>query len=265
MGPLARRLAAHRQPPTAPRHDGQPAFTFDEVRPDDTYLVSFPRSGNTYLRNLLTALVLDRRPTPADVQDVVPDIHWCDGTQRPSSEAPLLVKSHAPPSIPVPAKVVYLVRDGRAALLSYFRYLQRRGRPTPAHADDMLTWPGTWPSSWSDHVAGWLDRLGHQPGSMVVRYEDLVADPTAILGQVAGLAGLDYTEPQRRRAVGHSSRRSMRQAEQAGGPGSLNHVGLGQADLWPTVFSTEARRRFEAAHGDLLSRLGYPLEQGNDG
>ncbi|MGH3373092.1 MAG: sulfotransferase domain-containing protein, partial [Nocardioidaceae bacterium] len=165
------------------------AFFFDDIRPDDTYLVSFPRSGNTYLRHLVASLVLDRAPRPGDVQDVVPDVHRSPTTHRPSRPGPLVAKSHAP-ACRVPARVVYLVRDGRAALVSYHRYLQARGQPTPPSPDDMLAWSGVWPCCWADHVSGWLRQLEGRDESLVVRYEDLVADPKTVLREVAAVAGL---------------------------------------------------------------------------
>lgn len=236
---------------------------FDEVQPDDTYLVSFPRSGSTFLRNLVTALVLDRAPTAAEVQAVVPDIHWSPSSVRPLRPGPMMAKSHAPPSVPVPARVVYLVRDGRAALLSYYRYLQQRGRPTPPHPDGMLAGFECWPCPWADHVAGWLHRVESDDASAVVRYEDLVADPAAALRGVSSLAGLACSEAQVRRAVDHSSRTSMSVAERAGGPGSLNYVGNGGRS-GKGDFSPGALADFEAENGELLARLGYPAPRTGD-
>lgn len=247
---------------TAPVGGSSPYF-FDDVRPEDTYLVSFPRSGNTYLRHLVAALALGRAPTPAEVQELVPDVHRAASRRRPSQLSPVVAKSHSPPAV-VPAKVVYLVRDGRAALLSYHRYLGERGRPTPPDVDDMLAWTGVWPCPWRAHVSGWLRRLDDRGGAAVIRYEDLVDDPVAALRRVAQLAGMRFGEARLERAVKDSSRASMRAAEAMASHGSLNFVGTGAAS-WREAFGPAALRRFEEECADVLVRLGYPLVGGQGG
>lgn len=233
------------------------AFFFDGIRPDDTYLVSFPRSGNTYLRHLVASLVLERAPAPAELHRVVPDVHRSPSTRRPPGAGPLLAKSHSPAAV-VPAKVVYLVRDGRAALLSYHRYLGQRGRPTPPGVDAMLAWPDVWPCPWPAHVSGWLRELRDREGALVIRYEDLVAQPLEALRRVALLAGIGFTDEALRRAVDDSSRVSMQATERTAPPGSLNFVGPGPLP-WQEVFGSSALSRFEDECGELLSALGYPL------
>ncbi|MGH9152788.1 MAG: sulfotransferase domain-containing protein [Acidimicrobiales bacterium] len=239
------------------RAGGNGPYFFDDVRPEDTYLVSFPRSGNTYLRHLVAALALGRAPTPAEVQQLVPDVHRAASTRRPSQLSPLVAKSHSPPAV-VPANVVYLVRDGRAALLSYHRYLGERGHPTPPGVDDMLVWAGVWPCPWRAHVSGWLHHLEDRGRAVVIRYEDLVEDPVAALRRVAQLAGLSFGDDRLERAVKDSSRASMRAAEATASHGSLNFVGTGTAS-WREAFGPTALCRFEEECADVLVRLGYPL------
>ena len=223
---------------------------------DDTYVVSFPRSGNTYLRHLLTALILDSQPSAEDVHRVVPDIHRIKPPVRPSP-GPLVVKSHAPPR-EIPAKVVYLVRDGRAALLSYHRYRQLRGWPGATSPDQMLEPDDVWPCPWEQHASGWLDRLQGGGRGIVVRYEDLVADPATSLGRIAELVGIPCADDGIARAVERSSFEMMRAAEWAGRPGSLNFVGTAQPP-WPDVFSPPALAAFEKRARGVLTALGYPV------
>lgn len=254
--PILRRTVFRRALGRGDPHQGPSHFFFDEVRSEDTYLVSFPRSGNTFLRHLVACLLLDRAPTPADIARLVPDVHRSP-PGRPPVLGPLIAKSHAPARA-VPAKVVYIVRDGRAALLSYHEYLRRRGRPVPSSVDAMLSWPDVWPRPWSDHVTGWLGQLEQGQGGTLVRYEDLVDDPAGVLRRVAGVAGLAGSDDAVARAVERSSLDAMRSAERDAADGSLNFVGLSRRQ-WSEVFSRESLARFESACGPLLARLGYPL------
>jgi len=253
-----RRAHSVRRPST----DGQPFF-FEPIRSGDTYLVSFPRSGNTFLRHLVASLVLDRAPAPREIATLVPDVHRTTTSARPPGGGPLVAKSHAPVRS-IPANVVYLVRDGRAALLSYYVYLQQRGRPTPAEVDAMLEWPDVWPCPWPQHVSGWLSYLATRDRSLVLRYEDLVAEPARALREVATLAEIPWTDGAIERAVEHSSVDAMRTAEGGDTPGSLNFVGTTRRG-WPETFSGRALARFEAGSRPLLTRLGYPVASETDG
>jgi hypothetical protein len=233
---------------------------YSRVLARDTYVVSYPRSGSTWLRCMLTTLVRGTEVTPALVSATVPDVHRSTRV-RPGHLEPLVVKSHTP-YVDIPAKVVYLVRDGRDAVLS-FHYLQVQQGRVAADADPRGAFfrDDAWPCPWPEHVTGWLDGLaGRDPGRyLVLRYEDLVADPERHLAAVAGLAGLGAPQPAVDRAVRLNARHELRAVEQASGAGSLNHVGASRPD-WRDVLSPDDRRRYEAIAGPALVRLGYPLE-----
>ena len=83
-----------------------------EVRPDDTFIASFPRSGNTWVRFLIAGL---RHPGQEisfrNIERYVPDIH----KSRSSLQAmppPRFIKSHTPCFEAFP-RFLYVVRDGR--------------------------------------------------------------------------------------------------------------------------------------------------------
>jgi hypothetical protein len=233
---------------------------FSRVLARDTYLISFPRSGSTWLRCMLTTLVHGTEVTPELVAATVPDVHRSDRS-RPRHVEPLIAKSHAP-YVDIPAKVVYLVRDGRDATLS-FHYLQMKQDREPAGTDPRSIFfrDDVWPCPWHEHVTGWLDGLdGRDPDRyLVVRYEDLVAEPERHVEAVARLAGLRAAGPDVERAVRLNLRHELEAVERASGAGSLNHLGTGRPD-WRDVLSSDDRERYEAVAGPALTRLGYPVE-----
>jgi estrone sulfotransferase len=233
---------------------------FSRVLAGDTYLVSFPRSGSTWLRCMLTTLVHSTEVTPELVAATVPDVHRSDRT-RPRHLDPLVVKSHTP-FVDIPAKVVYLVRDGRDATMSFHSLQMKRNR-VPAGTDprQLFFRDDTWPCPWHEHVSGWLDGLAaRSPGRhIVVRYEDVVADPAPHLEAVARLAGLPAAAADVERAVRLNARRELEAVERVSGAGSLNHLGTARPD-WRDVLSPDDLQRYEAVAGPALARLGYPLE-----
>ena len=229
---------------------------FDVVLPDDVYLVSFPRSGNTWLRYLVTALVRGEGIDAGAVDATIPDIHHSDPGKRPSAER-LWVKSHTPAwRAPRPARVVYLVRHGLEATRSYHRYLILRGRLRPDEPiGSFLCSDAMWPCSWARHVEGWLDfnEASDPSQAMIVRYEDLRADPVAELSRVATFMDIDADPQKLRAAVRIASRERMRGDEAASGAGSLNFVGDGGS----AEISESAAAEFMTHHRGTLARAGY--------
>ena len=233
---------------------------FSRVLASDTYLVSFPRSGSTWMRCMLTTLVHGTEVTPELVASTVPDVHRSD-RNRPRHRDPLVVKSHTP-FVDIPAKVVYLVRDGRDAIMSFHSLQVKRDR-VAAETDPRLLFfrDDTWPCPWHEHVDGWLDGLAGRAADrhIVVRYEDVVTAPARHLEAVARLAGLPAAAPDIERAVRLNARPALEAVERVSGAGTLNHLGTARPD-WRDVLSPDDRRRYEAMAGSALARLGYPLE-----
>jgi hypothetical protein len=233
---------------------------FDEVLPEDTYLVSFPRSGNTWLRCLLTAVVHDGKLTPDLVADTVPDLHHSDPAVRPGA-GPIWVKSHFPaPERPFAGRVLYLVRHGVDAMTSYHHYLQLRGRIGPdVTFDEFVNGGDIWPCPWPIHVGGWLDALETVPPDrgQVVRYEDLLAAPHERLSEICRFLGLAPDPTAIDLAVSVSRPEKLAGLESAAGSGSLNHVGRR-----PAVPQRRgpATGQFLAACAPVLARAGYRSE-----
>jgi sulfotransferase family protein len=233
-----------------------PKWRFDEVRADDVYLISFPRSGNTWLRYQLAALMHGPQTDPARVTATVPDIHASDPSIRPDP-GPIWVKSHMPASGgPLDARVIYLIRNGLDATASYHRYLRQRGRLAPdASLDDFLDGSDMWPCDWTAHVEGWLDEIETRAESeaLIVRYEDLLGRPVDEMEKVVDFLGIDGGRSRIEEAIGLATRARMRDDEARAGQGSLNHVG-GGADRPP---EGPAAERFLARARPTLLRAGY--------
>lgn len=237
---------------------------FPRVTPDETYLMSFPRSGNTWLRHLITSLIHDTEDYGRLVRTTVPDVHRyrADKEKKPNTK-PLIVKSHTP-FVNIPAKVIYLVRDGREAMLSYF-YLQLKQdtlKPDTSPVDFYFK-DDLWPCPWHVHIAGWLDGLATWSPDryVIVHYEDLVKSPAEQLFLIGKFIGISVTEESVQRALKLNSKDRLKNTETRDKKGRLNSVvGLDKQVKWQDVLVGEDLARYEALAGAELRRLGYPTQ-----
>lgn len=187
----------------------------------------------------------------------------------------LFGKDHGYPTISVKATVgvVYIVRDPRDVAISAADHYgltidqaiemmadhKARGRGTPGNTVHELM------ASWSDHVRSWT-RWKHSP-LIVLRYEDMLADPLGKLGMVARKLGIARDEARIRKAVEFSSFKALQAQEAESGfieksLHSQRFFRSGRAGGWRDKLTPAQVAAIEGAHAEQMRRFGYlpPLE-----
>ena len=190
-----------------------------------TWLASYPKSGNTWLRFLLANIIAGGPPScSADVARLIPDIHRPGDMEGVSGD--VFVKTHfmrtdAHPRIDETARAVHIVRHPRDVLLSALNYRRMEGviedmtderyaRVFISSAGDPL-WARLGYGSWVQHAASWSQATAWPV--LTIRYEDLKADTAGTLRRVLDFAGLEATPDAIDRAVAHSSFENLRALE----------------------------------------------------
>ena len=97
------------------------------------------------------------------------------------------VKTHDLPADDFPA--IYVIRDGRAAIVSYYHMLRDFTEMKPS-LEDIIS-GAVWPGSWSAHVDAWLTR----EKTLQLRYEDLVSNPEAQCKKIAAFLAVEQIAP----------------------------------------------------------------------
>lgn len=157
----------------------------------DVFIVGYPKSGNTWFQDLASGVVFGLLPelaSPDLVQDLVPDVHFKSHYKR--YVTPTFFKSHALPS-PAYRKVVYLLRDGRDAMVSYHHMSEALGGRIE-FLDMVRTGNGIFPSKWHEHVQAWLANPFNAQ-MIVLRYEDLLKDTATELQRFCNFVGVQRT------------------------------------------------------------------------
>jgi hypothetical protein len=270
MPNLKKQLAAYARVVTK----RQPAARGLTVYPDDTFLVSFPRSGNTWTRFLVCNLINPDDPVNfARLESRIPEIYDVTDRNLRAFPRPRIIKSHECFD-PRYKKIIYIVRDPRDVLISYYEFqLKRRVISDELSLEEFVPRfmeseiePKT--GSWRDHVVSWTATRGGQKNFLLLRYEDMIADTQKESTKIAAFLGLDSSPERIARAVTLSSADRMRKLEKEQSRQwketkktrqDKPFVRKAASGGWKSILSEKAVAQIESAWGDVMSSAGYEL------
>lgn len=182
-----------------------------EFRPreEDIFVVTYPRSGTTWMQMILYQLTTDGRMDFSHISEVSP---WFErslalGTSEArdfeSLPSPRIFKSHLPYMwLPGGCRYIYVARDGMDVAVSYYHLYRSHLGFEGSFSDffERFTSGSVQYKSWFKHVAGWQTRRG-KPDMLFIRYEDMLSSLESVIGEVAGFCGLEVDEARLDRAL----------------------------------------------------------------
>ncbi len=238
---------------------------------DDVWIVSYPKSGNTWTRFLIANLIAGGESVDwSNIERRVPDIYYNRDTHFRSLPRPRYFKSHEAYR-PDYRRVVFIVRDPRDVAVSYYHFARKtKSIPGDATIGDFMTkfMEGRIDpyGNWGENVGSWLGARRGTANFIVVRYEDLLENAEAELTRIADMVGLRADERLLRHAVESSRADRMRELE-AAQRGEHKLLKTSRADIpfvrsaksgqWCTELPPEAVRQIESAWGSVMRELGY--------
>lgn len=227
------------------------------IRP--VWLASYPRSGNTFLRIVLQNFF--RLPTYSIYN--IEGQGFADPSAAALEEAPvlprnwraalsdevgaktILIKTHDRPEGEGPA--IYLVRDGRAAIDSYYYYHQKFAFEKPSRTEVIAG--ACQFGRWSDHYRAW--RPQSRANTLFLRYEDLVSQPEKWIPLLAEFLNQEPT----------NARVPTFEELQRQFPVFFRR---GRNEDFLSEWSPAQMLLFNELHGDVMKELGYLLTQPGD-
>lgn len=241
------------------------------VYPDDTFVVSYPRSGSTWSRFLVANLVYPQADvTFANLDRFVPATASVSRRALERIPRPRIIKCHNYFDHRY-NRVIYIVRDPRDVVLSEYRFLLKR-RTIPDHypierfVHSFIEGDVNNYCSWRESVGTWMAARDGCERFLLLRYEDMVADTVAELDRVANFLKLNATTEILRQAVERSSSDRMRALENAqselwivtkGQRKDIPFVGGAKPGQWKTSLPPTCVAQIEEAWGPLMQNLGY--------
>jgi hypothetical protein len=250
-----------------------------EVYPDDTFVVSYPRSGSTWMRFLVANLVWpDETVTFANLDRLVPATAAVSSRALKRVPRPRIIKCHNYFDHRYQS-VIYIVRDPRDVVLSEYRYVLKDrgipdGYPMERFVERFINGEVNEYSSWKESVGSWLAARGDSDRFLLLRYEDMVEHTTRELGKVAKFLKIEAGPERLALAVERSSADHMRALEEKEGDHwvvtkgkrkDVPFVGKAKAGIWQSALPKSCVAQIENAWGPLMARLGYELACGGVG
>lgn len=193
---------------------GAGEHSIGEFSQGDIFIAGYPKSGNNWMQHIVAGLAYGLDSIQGDVLQMVPDVHCVNTYQR---QGPVMFfKTHFLPK-PEYKRVIYLVRDGRDVMVSYYHYLSVTV-PDPRNFLRMVRrGEHLFPCKWNVHVSEWMSNP-HGAEMMICRYEDLKKNPIPEMKRLCAFAGIERDEEYLREVVQRTSFGELRKKEIATRP-----------------------------------------------
>lgn len=177
------------------------AFQFQDT---DVLLVTFPKSGTTWMQQVLSLIVCEGNLWPIYHLPNWSRMPWIEQVSFSKllpelrSSWPRMFTSHlsaevlAPALMKSKAKVVYMARNPKDTLVSFYHFHRLANfLPDPSSfedfVDEFLEGTGFF-GSWFDHVKGWLGLQKDLP-LLFVTYEELHQEPCHTIRKISEFLG----------------------------------------------------------------------------
>ncbi|XP_063798807.1 3-beta-hydroxysteroid sulfotransferase-like [Pseudophryne corroboree] len=190
---------------------------------DDVFNVTYPKSGTTWLQDILSLIYSNGDPTPIKTQYSWDRVPWLE--QRKSKaqvenlQSPRLITTHLPIQLfpqsfyKTKAKVIYTVRNPKDICVSLYHFSlvaqfmdcreDFQEFVSLFHSKDIIF------GRWSEHVKGWLT-MKDNPNFLLFSYDEMLKDPKSNIIKLCKFLGKDLDDAAINSVVENSSFQVMK-------------------------------------------------------
>jgi hypothetical protein len=191
-----------------------------------------------------------------DIHKIIPNID-----RQPDIDLipkPRIIKTHSPYNRKL-KRVIYLLRDGRDSVFSYYNFAKKafgyKGDFLDFLTNDECKCYGV---KWHEHVESWLSQ-DHISEILLIKYEDIVEDFIGQFSKILNFCGWKVNEDTLSKIEMETKLKNMKKKERQGM--FLAHVGAGTKGTWINNYSKEELRVFLNYSKETLIKFGYLNEE----
>ena len=189
-------------------------------RPDDIFIVSYPKSGTTWLQMILYQLTTDGNMDFPHIATVSPHVELPEPVLIPDVEAlssPRIFKSHLRRRrVPRgPGKYIYIMRNGLDVVTSYFHHyvsFHGYGGTFEQFFRLFITGKAAY-GSWFTHLTSWRSHK-KDLDILYLHYEDLIEDLEGGIRKISAFLNLDIAEGEYARILERCSFKFMKEHQE---------------------------------------------------
>ncbi|KAG9475042.1 hypothetical protein GDO78_003481 [Eleutherodactylus coqui] len=173
-----------------------------QFREGDVLIISYPKSGTTWIQEILTLIYSQGDPAIATSVPNWMRAPWLEHTYFKTTvkdeEGPRFITSHLSSDILAPAlqnskaKVIYVVRNSKDVAVSFY-YFHKMAKFMPNFESfseflEHFLQGKVYYGSWFDHVKGWYSQKANLD-MFIISYEDLYKDLRRSIKRLCGFLG----------------------------------------------------------------------------
>ncbi|OIQ30640.1 MAG: hypothetical protein BM564_00025 [Bacteroidetes bacterium MedPE-SWsnd-G2] len=231
-----------------------------DTKDNDVFIVGFPKSGNTLMQHIISHLVygLNENVSRSLINFISPDIYTNRYYFRFNDTC--FFKSHNLPEKRY-RKVIYIMRDGREAILSYHHMMKNMGMNVSL--EELYTGEQKiFNVHWDEHIKSW-EKNPFSAEILWIKYEDLLNNKFEELKKICIFLKLDRNEKELSNVMKYTSFEFMKALENKGDWVQMkkgkflkgkNFVRKGKLDTFKFEVSEELLKKFEELNSDSLNK-----------
>lgn len=203
------------------------------LKPSDVFLVSYPRSGNTWVRAIIAHMLYshDRINSLDDLDVLVPDIHVGVPENVPRN-GPRVIKTHrAYPfrhekqNEKLYNKIIYIRRHPFEVAKSFYDYLKNERGQVGCSLRSFVSrfsYGSVQPGAWQSHIMSWSEMYNDED-ILHVSFENLKSDTTSEIMRIANFLDISIGMERSTKIKRLCTKDKMRKMEDEASPYSSDY------------------------------------------